>query len=687
MNVEALEKAISAAPGVRDCGIVRDVDVLGRERFLALIVTRDDWDDRRFVEHCERTIAREFLPWNIVRVSAIPRGNRGRADRLALAQLGARAISLGAEEAATLQGGAEASERERRFGEAANVYFRLLAADPAKTELYAPLGRLLLKLGSARDAIKVLEEAIRHSPESAAVLTDLGAAHAMLGDHRRAVACYERAIATDPEFAPALIRYGKALIALERYAEAETALSEAVRLDPKSADAHVFLGDAVSHLLGPFDAIPHFERAIACEPRHLEANFHLGVALRNLGQPAEAIERFNAVIEAAPDAAQAHDAIGVAMQVMGRPEEATRHFEKAVALSPRDGWFLRHLAEATPPEESGPLLSRISALLAEGDAVPAFDRVHMLAALSAAEDRARAYDRAFQFAIEANNLARTTYQYDPRDTVETFENVRKAFSKQLMSAPRDHSQFASESPLFVVGMPRSGTTLIEHILASHPDVHGAGELDHLAGSIAKLGIGAFGTRDFFVSLPSVTGRRLAEAGHDYILRSARLAPQATIVSKALTNFYRAGLINLMLPNAKIIHITRDALDTCVSRYMSVFLPGNPYSHVLAELGDFHKRYEILMQHWRESLPAGVMIDVSYESLVTDPEPEIRRVLQHCGLAWNESCLNFHQSARAVTTPTRRQVRQPAYQSSIGRWRRYEKYIKPLVTALGGKRTP
>ncbi len=686
MSVELLEKAIAAAPGVSDCGVVRELDILGNERFLALIVTRNHWDGKRFVEHCERTIAREFLPWNVVPVSRIPRDRNGHVDRNALAELGARAVALGPAESAALLRNAEASEQSGRFGEALNVYFRLLAADAGRVELYAPMGRLLLKLGQAREAIRVLEEAAKRAPGMAGLLTDLGMAHASLGDHQRAIGSFERAIANDPAYARAHTELGHVLIRVERYSEAEATLAEAVRLEPGSADAHAALGDAVSHVLGPFDAIPHFERAIACEPRHLEANFNLGVALRSLGRAQEAIARFNTVIEVAPGAAQAHDAIGIALQVMGRSDEGTMHFQKAVSLSPREGWFLRHLADATPLEKLEPVLARIGALLSEGQAVPAVDRVHLLAALSGAEDRAGRCDRAFQYAVDANNLARTTYQYDPREPIATFENVQKIFTREFVGSKRGPG-FSSASPVFVVGMPRSGTTLIEHILASHPEVYGAGEIDHLAGSIAKLGIGAFGTRDFFVTLPSLTERRLAEAGNDYILRTARLAPQSRIASKALTNFYRVGLIQMMMPNAKIVHITRNALDTCVSRYMSVFLPGNPYSHMLAELGDFHRRYEQLMQHWREVLPPGVMVDVNYERLVTEPEPEIRRALEHCGLAWNEACLNFHESTRAVTTPTRRQVRQPAYQSSIGRWRRYEKHLGPLLTALGPIREP
>jgi hypothetical protein len=239
----------------------------------------------------------------------------------------------------------------------------------------------------------------------------------------------------------------------------------------------------------------------------------------------------------------------------------------------------------------------------------------------------------------------------------------------------------SPKPIFVVGMPRSGSTLVEQILASHSGVDGAGEVDHLRASVMRRAGGSGGNAKFFERLLSLTPAELTEIGADYVQRLDTLSPLAHVTTKNLVDFQRVPLIRAMLPNAKIVHIFRDAVDTCISRYMSVFYPGNPYAFDLAELGRYHRRYERMMDRWREILPARSFYEVRYEDLVANPKEEIGKLLDYCGLEWEESCLGFHRSRRAVSTPTRAQVRQPAYLSSVGRWRRYQEHLAPLLDAL------
>jgi hypothetical protein len=234
-------------------------------------------------------------------------------------------------------------------------------------------------------------------------------------------------------------------------------------------------------------------------------------------------------------------------------------------------------------------------------------------------------------------------------------------------------------------MPRSGTSLVEQILASHPGVFGAGERK-LLGQVWNAMSSTFaGRRAFPEAVAAMTEAQLGDLGARYVGELARLAPSARrITDKPPSNFFFAGVIDLALPNARLVHVARDPVDTCFSCFSKLFADGNPYSYDLAELGRYYRHYEALMAHWRRVLPAGRILDVRYEDLVGDLEGETRRMLSHCGLEWDPRCLAYHRTERPVLTASAVQVRQPIYQHSIGRWRCYEPFLAPLIEALNGR---
>ena len=233
----------------------------------------------------------------------------------------------------------------------------------------------------------------------------------------------------------------------------------------------------------------------------------------------------------------------------------------------------------------------------------------------------------------------------------------------------------SSKPVFVIGMPRSGTTLVEQILASHPRVYGAGELDYMS-NLAKHDA----TMGFPEVIYSMTDDQIRQLGTDYVNSVSRLAPYADrIVDKLPTNFVFTGLIHLALPKARIIHMRREPIDTCVSCFSKLFTYGHPYTYNLVELARYYRAYEVLMAHWRDVLPPGIMLEVYYESLTFDLEAGARRIVEHCGLGWDSACLSFHETERPVRTTV--EVRQPIYRSSIGRWRAYAHLLQPLIEAL------
>jgi len=235
----------------------------------------------------------------------------------------------------------------------------------------------------------------------------------------------------------------------------------------------------------------------------------------------------------------------------------------------------------------------------------------------------------------------------------------------------------------VLGMPRSGTTLVEQIIASHPMVYGAGEL-HAFNDIILSVRGPNGNPlPFPEFVPALDASALKQFGARYVESVRKLAPRGLrFTDKMPSNFYFVGLIHLALPNAKIIHTVRDPVDTCISCFTKLFSAEQNHTYDLGELGRYYKRYEALMAHWRRVLPRGRILDVRYEEVIDDLERQARRIISHCGLAWDEHCLSFHETKRPVRTASATQVRQPIYKSAVGRWRVYEEHLGPLLSSLG-----
>jgi len=295
------------------------------------------------------------------------------------------------------------------------------------------------------------------------------------------------------------------------------------------------------------------------------------------------------------------------------------------------------------------------------------------------------HPRAFETMQRGNAEKRATVSYDEAAMMQLFDRTEAVLTRDRVRNQAGHGKplgDPSTLPIFVIGMPGSGTTLVEQILASHHDVHGAGELatfSELVGSV-------YGPDGRLVSYPDFVaecGTEVFQAiGSHYVAALRALAPQdQRVVDKMPSNFIFAGLIHLALPNARIIHVVRDPIDTCVSCYFRLFTGSLDHTYDLAELGRFYRRYQQLMDHWHAVLPEGRMLEVRYEDVVGDLEGFSRRILMHCGLDWDPHCLRFHQTDRRVRTASAMHVRQQIYRSSIGRWRDYRPYLTPLLQEL------
>jgi tetratricopeptide (TPR) repeat protein len=474
-----------------------------------------------------------------------------------------------------------------------------------------------------------------------------------------------------PEHPGAL--HGLGLIALRenRYADAAGWLGPASKAAPDNPAIRNDLGQALLQLGRYEEALKSFRAALRIAPENAAALNGAGDALNILGRPDEAQTAFNRILSRDAGNAAAHFGLASALSQTGKTAEARAELEHAIAIAPGRATYHRALADIARFAENDPRLPPLEALVRDEQKLPDDQKVELHFALAKAYDDLKRTDAAFSHLEKGNALRRRLVLYDENVVADFFAALKVAFPAERLQRADDGE--ASAVPIFIVGMPRSGTTLVEQILASDPSVVGAGELTHLQDLIVE----GFAGQNYPLNIENT--RRL---GEEYVRRLGKLPPGIKhVVDKFPGNFQHIGLIRLALPNAKIVHVRRDPMDTCFSCYSKLFLNGLNHTYDLGELGRYYRMYDALMAHWRSALPEGTMLDVQYETLVGDFENQVRRVVEFCGLAWSERFLSFHENGRAVRTHSQAQVRQPLFTTSIGRWRTYEKHLKPLRDAL------
>jgi tetratricopeptide (TPR) repeat protein len=468
---------------------------------------------------------------------------------------------------------------------------------------------------------------------------------------------------------------------LGQFAEAITHYQRILSLKPDLPEIHNNLGHALAVLGKPDAAVAAFQRAIALRPDNPEALCNWGLALADLGRFDDAAAKYRQAIAVNPGFAGAYNNFGLLLKEMGRIAEARAAFEQAIRLAPGNVSYYDNLAAVRPFVVGDPYLTALEALATDAAALSTADRIHLHFALAKAYDNIERPESAFRELRNGNALKRQQIVYDEAGTLGCMDRIRELIGADFIQT-RQGSGEPSALPVFIVGMPRSGTTLIEQILASHPQVFGAGELrlfDQAAGSIRNV---LPGSPPFPEMMLDMSAERFRALGALYLDRLAERAPGAMrITDKMTANFLFAGLIHLALPGATIIHAVRDPIDTCVSCFSVNFTKGMAHTYDLAELGRYYRHYRAVMDHWRRVLPPRRIMDVHYEELVGDVEGVARRIVAHCGLSWDARCLDFHRTERPVRTASATQVRQPIYQTSVGRWRRYEGFLGPLLAEI------
>jgi len=578
-----------------------------------------------------------------------------------------------------------------RFAELEGRAQEMLTTAPQSGILWQLLAVSLGKQG--KDALHALTSAARCLPGDPVAHLNLGNALGRLGRLPEAESSFRQALAIRPEFAEAHANLGDLLLELGRPLEALASCRRAVEIRPDFAEAHDTLGRALRRLARVDDAIASFRRALEIRPRFAEARVNLANALRSIGRLDEAVAAYRQALLANPEFSAAHAELGNALRLQRRTAEAEESCGNALKIDPGSARALAVLADLRADagrfDEAEELFRRVIEI--DPDSPEAWTGIARLRRMTPADG---AWLAAAQRIAERGlppqrevplRFAIGKYFDDINDFENAFLNYRRAndLAKQcgpghdrdqltraidLIIRSHDHGWInrarsaanASMRPVFIVGMLRSGTTLAEQILASHPAVYGAGEL-------------TFWGRRIDTSDAALVGD-----GNEYLQLLLRLsADAARVVDKFPTNFLFLGLIHAALPHARIIHMRRNPIDTCLSIYFQHFEAANTQANDLDDLAHYYREYRRLMRHWRAVLPSGAMLEVPYEGLVQDLEVWSRRMLDFIELPWDPRCLEFHRTARTVVTASRWQVRQKISTSSVGRWRNYERFVGPL----------
>jgi tetratricopeptide (TPR) repeat protein len=621
---------------------------------------------------------------------------------------------------------AEAYEALRDLPEAVNCYRNLARLEPDRPDVHSRLGVALHQQGNLPEATAAYEESLRLYPGDPHIHSNLGVALALQGQLEKALECYRRALRLRPDFASAHNNLGLALRANGKLTEAVACYQRAFQIRPDYPEAYNNLGITLRDQRDFNGAVAALSHALRLRPNYVEALSNLGLALRDQGrlEEAAACQRraielrpdgvdiylnlgnvlhdlgdidgasaaFQNALRLQPDCVDAHNSIALILEEQGRPEQAVGYVLEGLRYAPNSACLLAILGELAANDVcalTDEQLRRIESL-AGAPATSTSDASMLHFSLAMMSEKRGAYDEAFASYRQGNAmkhrlLHETQRAFDPGQHGQWIDQLIAAFSPEFFDRVRGFG-LDSETPVFIVGMPRSGTTLVEQILSRHPSVFGAGELRDLPRLVSDLPGRLRATEDYPRCIDRLDRPTVQAAADEYLRKlaahagSSATGPSARITDKAPLNCFHLGLIAAIFPRARVIHCRRDPRDVCLSCYFQYFHELT-FTWDLGDLGFFYREYERLMEHWRRVLPLQPL-DVDYEQLVTQPESMIRRLLDYCGLEWDDRCLRSHESRRPVLTGSKYQVRRPIYTTSVARWRHYEAHLGPLLDALG-----
>lgn len=559
--------------------------------------------------------------------------------------------------------------RDQGRPQEAEEYFRkAVSLKPDYAEAQNNLGVTLIDQQRFEEAATAIRYAIAFKPDYGDAHGNLCLALLELGEIEEAQEHAQKAILLKPRSAQAYAELSDVLFAADHIDEAEAALEEALKLEPDSPRFYLKLATVLERANRVEDSLEAIDKAVALNPEMPEAYLRKGITYFLSNRLEEARKAVSHAIELKPDLALGYATLGEICQSEGKTEESETLIRQGLAISKDLPSLYYSLGKVKKYKADDEDFHDLCALINGAERKGTQYCISLYFALAKAYEDVGDYKQAFAYLKKGNDAKRRTISYSRELNSEGFVQIKTAYNPQSIRM-FEGKGCTSDLPVFIVGMPRSGTTLTEQIISSHPDVYGAGELIEL--TLAERAVG------------QLTPDNAAQLGQAYVDMIRKLDPSGKakrITDKMPGNFSRLGEIACTMPNARIIHCRRDPIDTCLSCYKQLFARGQYWSYNLDELADQYHMYEDLMDHWRAVLP-GRFIEIDYEETVTDLESVARRLIDYIGLPWDEACLKPHEQKRAVLTASKMQVIKPVYTSSVKSWARYEEELQPLIRKL------
>ena len=561
---------------------------------------------------------------------------------------------------------------QRRFEDAIPLFEKAIMLEPGLPLAHKKLGQALAAVGRGRDADEHFEEFFGQDPEAAAVA--IGAEHLRAGRKDEAIAAFKDVLRRNPENVNAMRFLATAYWReLENLGEAEAWLRRATAVAPDFTAAWLTLGLVLLEANKHMEAIDCYTAALKCDSDNGVIWAGLGNAYAQASYPQRSVEAFEKAIALNADSPNVHMGYAHVLKTIGDQPAALGAYRKAIRLKADFGEAYWSMANLKVFRFEDSEIGAMEAQLEKGGLSDSAE-IHFRFALGKAWEDKQSYDRAWHFYDTGNRKQRPLVSHDPLEMEQRHKEITETFSREFL-AERTGCGFDAPDPILIVGLPRSGSTLVEQILASHSQVEGTSELPVLSKVAASVGRYRADDLQFPGSVRDLRTRDWRAYGQQYMdgTRRHRLTDKPFFTDKLPNNFPLIGMLHLILPNARVINARRHPLDSCLGCYKQLFAKGQNFTYDMEDLAHYYRNYDTVIRHWHEVLP-GKVLDVHYEETVTDLEKQVRRILDHCGLPFEEGCVHFHETDRAVKTASSEQVRQPIYTGALGTWRNYQQHL-------------
>ena len=582
------------------------------------------------------------------------------------------------------------------FVEAESTYLEVLKLAPnnkdAKNAIFAIKNRTniapipqselqsavsLVTNGKIQEALQIVEPLIDKYPNESILFNIRGVCNKANNQFNDAIDDFNHAVSIKPDYAEAYYNLGVTLREIGDSDHAIESYKKALKHNNHYPKAHNNLGQ-IYLVMGDLDlALDHLEWAVALQPEFSDAHNNLGSAYLGSNKVLDAIESYKKAVSLNPSFSIAFNNLGIGYQRIGKFDLASENFENAIKLNPDYATAHHNLSGLKVYISGDPQISMMESLLLKQE-LSMQDRIILNFALAKANEDLGNEKEFFKHLNEGNSLRKESSNYSIDNSENHNQIVKKLFTKNASKKQKTETFEPSKiQPIFIVGMPRSGTSLLEQIISTHADVYGAGELRNLTNSITPI------LQDYASNKKNkLSASQLSTVRQEYLNSLSKInASEKVITDKWPLNFRNIGFIFSALPEAKIVHVKRDPIATCWSIYKNFFSgQGNGWAYSFDDLGKFYNLYLEIMDYWHQIYPNQIY-DISYEELTINQEKETKALLKYCNLEWDQNCLNFHQNTRDVNTASAVQVRKKMYQGSSDAWKKYEKFLKPLVKSL------